>query len=363
MTHLLRSLQIFVCVLGLISFVYFCRHTMKQKNFQFRIMFNAMDATSSRPGNQNITSELYNNTKPMNSYEVNPSYILRHGNGIIFLESGNRTQPPALVLCALESAARVYPERPIAFFINGLSDVNTKYDEENIRRKFPTLSLFPNVYIFPLKLEEVFKDTPLQSWFQKVNPKKERFWVHVSSDGCRLALIWKYGGIYMDSDFISIKPIPYRNFLAAAAASHLSSNGIFGLFAHHYFAWDAMEDFVKNYKGAIWAHQGPKLFSRVLEKYCVIPKRKRTEDFMCRNISFLNPQRFYPIAFPQWKKYYQVWERLPTFNTSYGLHLWNTMNKGQMTMIVGTKTLVERLYQQHCPTTYEALRINENVPL
>uniref|UniRef100_A0A8C5QUJ7 Alpha 1,4-glycosyltransferase domain-containing protein n=1 Tax=Leptobrachium leishanense TaxID=445787 RepID=A0A8C5QUJ7_9ANUR len=395
---MLRALQIALLLLVSMLFGFFYGITMKQRNILHSILhfrdsrtlsnltpvqimtefqeptrtgFTSIKPTSPQQTTQknlvteqngiSKTSKMSTNAKNIRLNEINPLYVLRHGNGIIFLETGDRTQPPALVLCALESAARVYPERPVVFFIKGLSDVNTKYDEENIQRKFPTLSSFPNIYIFPLKLEEVFKDTPLLSWFQKTNRDLEQYWIHVSSDGCRLALIWKYGGIYMDSDIISIRPIPGHNFLAAQFPLE-SNNAIFGLSTHHEFPWVAMTDFVKNYKGAVWGHQGPQLFTRVLKNYCDFSKFDGIEDIVCGNISFLNPQRFYPISYPQWRRYYEIWKSFPTFNDSYGLHLWNTMNKEQISMVPGDKTLVQHLYQEYCPTTYAAFATNEKIP-
>ncbi|KAM4694402.1 alpha-1,4-N-acetylglucosaminyltransferase-like [Discoglossus pictus] len=285
--------------------------------------------------------------------------ILREGNGIIFMETTDRLEPRPLVLCAIESAARVYPDRPVAFFMKGLAN-RTEEELDNITQNyFPTLSSFNNVHIFPLALKEVFKDTPLLPWYLKINTKLERHWIHISSDACRLALIWKYGGIYMDTDIISIRRIPYDNFLAAQSSGY-SSNGVFGLSQGHNFSWISMEDFVQNYNGAVWGHQGPGLFTRVLKKFCSIPKFKSVEDVMCGNIFFLNPKRFYPIPYQFWKLYYHVWETQPTFNDSFALHLWNYMNKETQTVVPGSNTLVDNMYQQHCPFTHASLKRNES---
>ncbi|XP_053567379.1 alpha-1,4-N-acetylglucosaminyltransferase-like [Bombina bombina] len=292
------------------------------------------------------------------SRTISPKDILSQGNGIIFIETTDRLKPSPLVLCAIESAARVYNDRPVAFFMKGLSNVTTEEDENRIRKNFSTLSAFENVYFFPLKMEEVFKDTPLLPWYLKVDPKLERHWVHVSSDGCRLALIWKHGGIYMDTDIISIRQIPDKDFLAAQSSKY-SSNGVFGLSVDHDFCWKSMESFVKNYNGAAWGHQGPELFTRVLKQYCTLPAFKSLEDIMCGNISFLNPQRFYPISYPSWRLYYSVWEKLPTFNDSYALHLWNYMNNEKRSVIPGSNTLVDHLYQQYCPNIYESVKGNK----
>ncbi|KAM4771190.1 alpha-1,4-N-acetylglucosaminyltransferase [Rhinophrynus dorsalis] len=291
------------------------------------------------------------------STSISPKDILSQGNGIIFLETTARMKLPSLVLCSIESAARVYHDRPVAFFMKGLSDINTT-DENRVRKRYPTLLPFDNVYLFPLIMEELFKDTPLLPWYMKIDPEKELYWVHVSSDGCRLASIWKYGGIYFDTDVISIRPVPDKNFLAAQQ-SQTSSNGVFGLSPHHDFSWICMNNFVQDYRGEVWGYQGPILFTRVLKQLCNLPDFKAVEDVLCGNISFLNPQRFYPIPYPEWTKYYEVWEKLPTFNDSYALHLWNYMNKGQKFLIPGSNTLVDHLYQQYCPTLYEALKNNK----
>ncbi|OCT78907.1 alpha-1,4-N-acetylglucosaminyltransferase [Xenopus laevis] len=298
----------------------------------------------------------------INTVNTNPVAILRKGNGIIFVETTDRMKPPSLVLCAIESAARVYRDRPVVFFMKGLADINLVNDEPEGRKIFPTLSYLDNVYFLPLKMDEVFRDTPLLPWYIKISPKKEQHWIHVSSDGCRLALIWKHGGIYMDTDIISLRPIPNANFLAAQS-SQFSSNGIFGLSPHHNFSWRSMDNFVQNYNGTKWGHQGPQLFTRVLNQECMIPPFKSTEDVVCGNISFLNPQRFYPIPYPSWRRYYEAWQEFPTFNDSYALHLWNYMNQEQKSIIPGSKTLIDQLYKQYCPSTYEALQRNESIHL
>ncbi|KAG8445549.1 hypothetical protein GDO86_010354 [Hymenochirus boettgeri] len=295
---------------------------------------------------------------------LNPGDILEKGNGIIFIESTDRMDPPSLVLCAVESAARVYPDRPVAFFMKGLPDINSVEDQDKARNSFPTLAPYSNIHLYPLRMEVLFNNTPLMPWYQRVNPRNEIHWIHVSSDACRLALIYKYGGLYMDTDIISARVIPEKNFLAAES-SQISSNGVFGFVSNHTFTWNCMENFVQNYNGAIWGHQGPALFTRVLKQfYCTVPPFIGKEDLPCGDISFLNPQRFYPISFNNWKQYFEVWQKIPTFDDSYALHLFNYANRGEkMVMIPRTKTLVEHLYQQYCPATYKAVLENNRTHL
>ncbi|XP_049658425.1 alpha-1,4-N-acetylglucosaminyltransferase [Accipiter gentilis] len=290
---------------------------------------------------------------PMSKHFLTPEQVLNLGKSIIFLETTERLEPPPLVSCSVESAARIYQDRPIILFMKGLTN-DTVLDLNSSYTAFSLLSSMKNVFIFPLQMETVFQETPLLQWYNKVVPKQEKNWVHVSSDASRLALIWKYGGIYMDTDVISIRPIPEESFLAAQK-SQFSSNGIFGFPAHHKFIWDCMENFVLKYNGNIWGNQGPFLMTRMLKAICNLTDFKGTEDHSCQNISFLNPQRFYPIPYPAWGQYYEVWEKNPNFNHSYALHLWNFMNHNRKAVVAGSNTLAEKLYKAYCPTTYKDL--------
>nr|XP_033813562.1 alpha-1,4-N-acetylglucosaminyltransferase-like [Geotrypetes seraphini] len=271
--------------------------------------------------------------------------------GIFFAETTENLEPSSTVVCAIESAARTYPNRFVYFFMKGLTKDMT-VTKNSFYKAIPLLSSIENIHILPLNFEKIFKDTPLLPWYQKVNPAKEFYWTHVSADGFRLAMVWKYGGIYMDTDIITIRPIPEVNFLAAEGSKDCS-NGVFGFERHYQYLWDCMVDFVRNYRGAIWGQQGPSLLTRVLAKQCELPVFKDIQDSTCGNISILNPQRFYPIPYPAWRRYYDVWNPHETFNNSYALHLWNFMNKGKMKVIPKSNSLAENLFIKYCPLTYK----------
>ncbi|XP_011371517.1 alpha-1,4-N-acetylglucosaminyltransferase [Pteropus vampyrus] len=290
---------------------------------------------------------------PPDEFQQGPEALLGKGRIIVFLETSERVEPSPLVSCAVESAARVYPEQPVAFFMKGLSD-SMQLPPNSTYTAFSLLSAIDNVFLFPLNMKRLFEDTPLFSWYTQINASAQRNWLYVSSDASRLATIWKYGGIYMDTDIISIRPIPEENFLAAQASQD-SSNGVFGFLPHHSFLWECMENFVEHYNSDIWGNQGPILMTRMLRVWCKLKNFQEVSDFRCSNFSFLHPQRFYPISYPQWRRYYEVWDTDPSFKDSYGLHLWNYMNQEGRTVVRGSNTLVENLYRKHCPRTYRVL--------
>ncbi|XP_006883418.1 PREDICTED: alpha-1,4-N-acetylglucosaminyltransferase [Elephantulus edwardii] len=280
--------------------------------------------------------------------------LLGQDHGIIvFVETSGRMEPTPLATCAVESAARIYPERLVVFFMKTING-STELPPNITHPAFSLLSAIDNVFLLPLDMKRLFEDTPLFLWYTQIDARAQKYWLHVSSDACRLALIWKYGGIYMDTDVISIKPIPEENFLAAQGSQE-SSNGVFGFIPHHPFLWACMENFVEHYNSDIWGNQGPHLMTRMLKLWCRLRDFHEVSDLSCLNISFLHPQRFYPISYPQWRRYYDVWDREPSFNHSYALHLWNYMNQEKRPVVRGSNTLVENLFRKYCPKTYRDL--------
>ncbi|XP_074860174.1 alpha-1,4-N-acetylglucosaminyltransferase-like [Carettochelys insculpta] len=279
--------------------------------------------------------------------------VMNQRGRIIFVETTDHLEPSPLASCSVESAARIYQDRSVVYFMKGLKN-NTELVSNSAYPAFTLLSAMENVHIRPFQMDALFQETPLLPWYRRVNPDQEVYWRHVSSDACRYALIWKYGGIYMDTDVISLRPISLENFLTAEDLK-LMGSAIFGFSHHHPFVWGCMEDFVENYNGADWGYQGPKLLTRRLRALCKLTNFQNVENQTCRNISILHPQRFYPIPYSEWWKYFEVWETNPDFSSSFGLHLWNFMNKEHKTVVAGSNTLVETLYKKYCPTTYKVL--------
>ncbi|XP_073530404.1 alpha-1,4-N-acetylglucosaminyltransferase-like [Phyllobates terribilis] len=354
---MLKQLRIFTILLFIATVIFFTRNTIKQKGMFIldSLIHRGLILYSSKA----VNATSYNINQTFNYDYVFIRDVLQKGNGILFVETTDRMDEPSLVLCSIESAARVYPDRPVVFFMKGLGDIVTEDDEKKAREQYPSLSIYKNIYIFPLRLEKLFAETPFLAWYEKIDSKREVYWTHVKSDACRFAMMWKYGGIYMDTDVISILPIPEDHFLAAETLTTTSSS-VFGLSPHHKLTWEFMENFVQNYRGEVWGHQGPGVFTRVVNKHCGVPEFTSVDDVKCAKVSYFHPVRFYPILYPSWRKYFEVWEKLPTFNNSYALHLWNFMNKERKSMVVGSNTLAEHLYKQYCPSTYEGV-LNKTV--
>ncbi|XP_069476303.1 alpha-1,4-N-acetylglucosaminyltransferase-like [Ambystoma mexicanum] len=279
--------------------------------------------------------------------------VLGSGNTVFFLETSDRQQLSPMVSCAVESASRIYTDRPVVLLMEGLA--NLTLDDINTSHKpFSPLYSLGNVFLLPLNMDALLQDTPLYSWYREFEPSNEKQHLTVISDALRLALIWKYGGIYMDTDLISIRPIRAENFLAAEAPRY-SSNAVFSFGRHNTFIWDCMNNFPDHFNASIWVNPGPILFTMRLKELCTLPLFEEVADSKCQKIAFLHPNRFFPFSFSSWRKYYEVWETYPDFSDSYALYLWKHLNNEGRSVVPGSKTLVEHLYKTYCPSTYEFL--------
>lgn len=95
--------------------------------------------------------------------------LLSNGRSIMFIETSERVEPPPLVSCAVESAARIYPEQLIIFFMRGFNNSSTQLTSNTSYPAFSLLSAINNVFFVPLDMKRLFEDTPLFSWYTKVS--------------------------------------------------------------------------------------------------------------------------------------------------------------------------------------------------
>ncbi|XP_003783185.1 lactosylceramide 4-alpha-galactosyltransferase [Otolemur garnettii] len=284
---------------------------------------------------------------------IQPSSTPTPGN-IFFLETSDRTNPNFLFMCSVESAARTHPESHVVVLMKGLPRGNASLPRN---LGISLLGCFPNVQMLPLDLEELFRDTPLAAWYVAAQGRWEPYWLPVLSDASRIALMWKFGGIYLDTDFIVLRNL--RNLTnALGIQSRYVLNGAFLAFERqHTFMELCMRDFVAHYNGWIWGHQGPQLFTRVFKKWCAIHSLQ--ESRACRGVTTLPTEAFYPIPWQNWKKYFEdisPKEVVQLLNATYAVHVWN--KKSQGTRFKATsRALLAQLHAHYCPTTHEVMKM------
>uniref|UniRef100_T1J5G6 Alpha 1,4-glycosyltransferase domain-containing protein n=1 Tax=Strigamia maritima TaxID=126957 RepID=T1J5G6_STRMM len=206
-------------------------------------------------------------------------------------------------LCAIESASLHNPDSLIKFYT--LSSINSDSVIE--------ISKIPNVTTQLTTAEDILDNTPLSQWYSRGDYKNGPYEITHLSDAMRLALLWKRGGIYMDTDIWSVKGISnMSNNIAREDDRHV--NGAVMIFdKHHPFLYDCMVQFVLGYKRDQFIAQGPGLLTKVMPIKMVY----------------------------KWK-------------LAYTFHLWNKVS-GKVIAKIGNKLFLEELAKKNCPTVYKLM--------
>ncbi|XP_030816364.1 lactosylceramide 4-alpha-galactosyltransferase-like [Camarhynchus parvulus] len=271
---------------------------------------------------------------------------------VFFVETSEQTAPSYLFSCSVESAARTHPMSRVVVLMKGLAKGNASLPKH---WAFSLLSCFPNVEIRPLDLTELFSGTPLAQWFLQPQRQQEPHFLAVLSDACRIVLMWKFGGIYLDTDFIVLKNLQnLTNALGIQDDDEL--NGAFLSFkAKHKFMELCMQDFVEDYNGWVWGHQGPELLTRVFKKWCSL---ETITSMSCKGVSALAREVVYPIPWQDWKKLFEAASALELqklLKSTYAVHIWNKLSHGTK-LEIPSQALLAQLYSQFCPATYAKMK-------
>lgn len=224
----------------------------------------------------------------------------------------------------------------------------------------PLIDRHLKVHAVAPDLSFLFKDTPAETWLDDLKKgNKDPGEISLAqnlSNIMRLAILYKYGGIYLDTDFIVLKPLTgLRNSIGAQSVDFLSknwtrlNNAVLIFDMNHPLLLNFIEEFSSTFDGNRWGHNGPYLVSRVVRK--VGPRA----EF---NVTVLPPMAFYPV---DWKKIGDLFQRpkseaqlrwvkakvLQLSGESYGVHLWNRQSSS---LLIEEGSAMGRLISGHCVT-------------
>ncbi|XP_044487943.1 lactosylceramide 4-alpha-galactosyltransferase-like [Mangifera indica] len=195
------------------------------------------------------------------------------------------------------------------------------------------------------------RNTPAEAWLEDIKNGK-------SDPG---AVLYKYGGVYMDTDFLVLKNFKgLRNAVGVqiideASQNWTSVNGALQIFdIWHPMLFQFMKEYATNFSPHIWGENGPYLVSRVI-------KRLGAGRSPVYNISILPRKAFYPVDWVNISRLYKkpateeeskwVEETMAKLSReSYAIHLWNQVSKR---MVTEEGSVIDRLYASHCLICYK----------
>ncbi|XP_058056536.1 lactosylceramide 4-alpha-galactosyltransferase-like [Anopheles bellator] len=153
-------------------------------------------------------------------------------SNVYFIESSSPFNPfvtiDARQACAIESAARANPRKNIVVLFASWSEFT-----DSGQLHFPDirlLSQFKNLYFRWLSLDSFAKGTPLEEVIQSERVHNHKNGAAYLSEILRLLLLYRVGGIYLDLDVVTLKPLEFSNPNFFGAETHLlAGSSVMGL--------------------------------------------------------------------------------------------------------------------------------------
>ncbi|KAI3474193.1 hypothetical protein Pfo_028981 [Paulownia fortunei] len=222
--------------------------------------------------------------------------------------------------------------------------------EPLINRGFCVQAISPDLW-------GLLKNTPAEGWFNDIkNGNKDPGAIPLAqnlSNLIRLAALYKYGGVYLDTDFIVLKDFSgLRNSIGAQSIDVNGNwtrlnNAVLIFDKNHPLVYKFMEEFALTFDGNRWGHNGPYLVSRVVDRVA------KTGEF---NFTVLPPMAFYPVDWTRVAGFFippndrvsAKWVEAKIRQLSgstYGVHLWNRQSSR---FKIEEGSIIGRLISDHC---------------
>ncbi|XP_057526514.1 uncharacterized protein LOC130805746 [Amaranthus tricolor] len=241
----------------------------------------------------------------------------------------------------------------------------------------------------------IFHGTPAQNWLERlinggIDPGKIPITQNLSNL-LRIVVLYKYGGVYFDSDMIILKDVyGLRNCIGIQEVNKETNawtsvnNAVLIFDKNHPLLFRFLEEFNSSFNGNLWGHNGPFMATRVIKKVGHISgyssssnslyyayknyeqglERERednsyrmlsNEDDLRYTFSLMSPMAFYPVDWGKIKKFFLTPQRKEVnwansmFNKvneeSYGVHLWNKVSRS---LKIEEGSIIGRLISNNC---------------
>ncbi|KAL5279635.1 hypothetical protein ACFFRR_003931 [Megaselia abdita] len=269
-------------------------------------------------------------------------------NGL--LEIGKRQ------VCSIESAAKNNPNLDIFVLFTSPRYISPDVLSTEIWRLKLT---YKNIFLRNNDMWEYTKNSSAVDFMESGGLFDSKFLPVHMSDFLRLLSIWKYGGIYMDTDIIvkrTFENLPL-NYGGIEEHGVDLNNGLLSLAPNgngHEIGDLFIKDFAKNFKPKSWATNGPMLITRVLRKVCNATDLREIPTERCRGFKVYSREMFWAVSYIKANSFFNESELnnlMQQTRNSYSIHVFNHMTKG-LKQKIGAKTLYGVMSEEHCPITY-----------
>ncbi|XP_050217841.1 uncharacterized protein At4g19900 [Mercurialis annua] len=204
----------------------------------------------------------------------------------------------------------------------------------------------------------IFKHTYAELWFKslkkgKIDPGGVSLGQNLSNL-LRLALLYKFGGVYLDTDVIVLKSFSKLKNVIGAQTIDLETgnwsrlnNAVLVFDKKHPLVLKFIQEFAFTFNGNKWGHNGPYLVSRVVS---------RVSGRIGFNFSVLPPSAFYPVNWSRVRsifrgprsKIHANWleKKVEQIKMeSLAVHLWNKQSRK---IKVENGSVINHIIQDYC---------------
>ena len=191
-----------------------------------------------------------------------------------------------------------------------------------------------------------FMGTPLEGWIANSLEwiSKHGNWYSHSTDLFRSAALWRFGGWYLDTDVIVVKPLSgLRNCVAEQGGEDHAINNAISHFERGHAGLEAVMAHIRdNYNPEDWVSAGPGAITQVLSWW---PLKNCDDDPNC--ITVLPARAFFPLFFTEDLVGAPLSDEAEqsVLKDSYAVHLWNKLSS-RTGLVPGS--LLARAYEANC---------------
>jgi len=179
-----------------------------------------------------------------------------------FLETSSTAFVSLRVLYVLESFSRMNPKTTVWFLHTACTlRSKTTYRIDILKEAYS------NFKTAVLNIKTLTDDTPLAELYASDELWSSKFLVNNLSDMSRLAVLYKAGGAYFDSDIYAWRPVTDPSNFAAYEDDTYVANAALHFQKNHPFLEAYMNHLTQNFDGGLWGMNGPKALTRVLEDH------------------------------------------------------------------------------------------------
>ena len=272
--------------------------------------------------------------------------------------------------CNVEAAVKHHPNATVCLLIHSKDALTLSRigdDLQKIVQYHNTTDANRQLLVLPLNLDAIFRRTPLHDWWNEdLQFTLSKWKTNHLSDAARLAFLWKYGGLYLDHDVMTVNSTDnLTNAIGLNSMedreSGLGTSVMKFRRSGHPFLTKWLYSIPGVYNEDVRASIGPLLGTKLITPFCQgdVPPNKvdlhqLAGKFCDFNLNILNPVSFYPIKWKDWESIFGG-PTHPNLNSTYAVHLWHDLNRNKirLTSDIPNPSLYRTLAKDNCPLTYQ----------